>query len=92
MSGSAGLSPFRVHVTDQILAALTEVTPRALSTTAVEARTGYGRGHGRLVHQLLTRLASAGAVDKITPPGTRPCFWRVRPADNMSQHRAAVAS
>ena len=81
-----------MHVTDQILAALTEAAPRALSTTAIEARTGYGRGHRRLVHQLLTRLASASAVDKITPPGTRPCFWRVRPADSISQHRAAVAS
>ena len=92
MSGTAGLSAFRVHVTDQVLAALAEAAPEALSTTAVEARTGYGRSHGPLVYQLLARLAAAGAVDKITPPGIRPCFWRARPADGLRQRLAAVAS
>ena len=85
MSG-AKLSPFRVHVADQILAALTEAAPLPLSTGAVEDRTGYGRG---LVYQVLTRLTAAGAVDRVTPPGIKPCFWRARPADG--QHRAEVA-
>lgn len=43
MSGTARLSPFRVHVADQILAALTEAAPLPLSTMAIEDRTGYGR-------------------------------------------------
>ncbi len=92
MTGNARLSPFRVHVTDQILAALAEAAPEALSTPALEDRTGYGTDYGHLVYQLLTRLASAGAVDKNTPPGTRPCYWRARQADGMRQHHAAVAS
>jgi hypothetical protein len=85
MSG-AKVSAFRVHVADQVLAALTEAAPLPLSTLAIEDRTGYGRG---LVYQVLTRLASAGQVDRVTPPGIRPCFWRARPADG--QHRAEVA-
>ena len=36
MSGTARLSPFRVHVADQILAALTEAAPLPLSTMAIE--------------------------------------------------------
>ena len=86
MSGTARLSPFRVHVADQILAALTEAAPLPLSTGAIEDRTGYGRG---LVYQMLTRLASADEVDRVTPRGIKPCFWRARPADG--RHRAEVA-
>lgn len=86
MSGTARLSPFRVHVADQILAALTEAAPLPLSTMAIEDRTGYGRG---LVYQMLIRLASAGEVDRVTPRGIKPCFWRARPADG--HHRAEVA-
>jgi hypothetical protein len=86
MSGTARLTPFRVHVADQILAALTEAAPLPLSTMAVEDRTGYGRG---LVYQMLIRLASAGDVDKVAPRGIKPCFWRARPADG--HHHAEVA-
>jgi len=77
MSG-AKLSAFRVHVADQILAALTEAAPLPLSTGAIQDRTGYGHG---LIYQMLTRLASAGEVEKVTPQGIKPCFWRARPAD-----------
>ena len=78
MSGTARMTPFRVHVADQVLAALTEAAPLPLSTLAIEDRTGYGRS---LVYQVLTRLASAGEVEKVTPQGIKPCFWRARPAD-----------
>jgi len=86
MSGTARMTPFRVHVADQVLAALTEAAPLPLSTLAIEDRTGYGRS---LVYQVLTRLASAGHVDRVTPPGIKPCFWRACAAEG--QHRAEVA-
>jgi hypothetical protein len=73
---SARLSPFRVHVADQILAALAETAPMPLSTPAIQDRTGYGMRHGQLVYQLLTRLAAAGEVEKITTPGVKPVYWR----------------
>jgi hypothetical protein len=73
---SAPLSPFRVHVADQILAALAETAPMPLSTPAIQDRTGYGMRHGQLVYQLLTRLAAAGEVEKITTPGVKPVYWR----------------
>ena len=71
MSGTARLTPFRVHVADQILAALTEASPLPLSTMAIEDRTGYGRG---LVYQMLTRLASAGDVEQGHPSGHQALF------------------
>lgn len=69
------LNPFRVHVTDQILAALAD-SPVPLPTPEVEQRTGYGRRHGQLVYQLLTRLAAAGEVEKVGVPGMKPVYWR----------------
>lgn len=83
--GAAKLSAFRVHVADQILAALTEAAPLPLSTVAVQDRTGYGRD---VVYQVLTRLTSAGHAERVTPRGINPCFWRARPANS---HRAEVA-
>jgi len=76
MSGRTKLGPFRVHVTDQILAALAEAAPLPLSTPAIEDRTGYGRRYGQLVYQTLIRLTSAGEAERVTPPGTKPCYWR----------------
>jgi hypothetical protein len=73
---TAPLSPFKVHVADQVLAALAEAAPMPLSTPALQDRTGYGPRHGQLVYQLLTRLAAAGEVEKITTPGVRPVYWR----------------
>ena len=35
-------APFRVHVTDQVLAALAEAAPMPLSTREIQDRTGYG--------------------------------------------------
>ena len=84
--GAAKLSAFRVHVADQILAALTEAAPLPLSTVTVQDRTGCSRD---VVYQVLTRLASAGQVERVTPRGINPCFWRARPADG--QHQAEVA-
>ncbi len=72
---SAPLSPFRIHVTDQILAALADAAPMPLSTPQIQDRTGYGLRYGQLVYQLLTRLAAAGEVEKVTAR-TRPCYWR----------------
>jgi len=68
-------NPFRVHVTDQILAALAD-SPVPLPTPEIEQRTGYGRRHGQLVYQLLTRLAAAGEVEKIGVRGMKPVYWR----------------
>ena len=73
---SAPLSPFRVHVADQVLAALAEAAPMPLSTPAIQDRTGYGVRHGQLVYQMLTRLAVAGEVEKISTPGVKPVYWR----------------
>ena|SRR6516162_3320133 len=73
---SAPLSPFKVHVADQILAALADAPPMPLSTPALQDRTGYGPRHGQLVYQLLTRLAASGEVEKITTPGVKPIYWR----------------
>jgi hypothetical protein len=47
---SAPLSPFKVHVADQVLAALAEAAPMPLSTPALQDRTGYGPRHGQLVY------------------------------------------
>jgi hypothetical protein len=72
---TARRDPFRTHVADQVLAALAEAgTP--LSTPALEDRTGYGARHGQLVYQVLTRLAAAGEVEKLSTPGVRPVYWR----------------
>ena len=67
--------PFRTHVTDQVLAALAEAgTP--MSTPAIQYETGYGARYGQLVYTALTRLAASGDVEKITPPGGKPVYWR----------------
>ncbi len=64
---------FRVHVADQVLAALADAP---LSTPAIQDRTGYGMRYGQLVYQVLTRLAAAGQVERSTPPGVKPVCWR----------------
>jgi hypothetical protein len=68
--------PFKTHVADQILAALAEAAPMPLSTPVLQDRTGYGPRHGQLVYTVLTRLAAAGEVEKITTPGVKPVCWR----------------
>jgi hypothetical protein len=67
---------FRVHVADQVLAALAEAAPMPLSTPALQDRTGYGMRYGQLVYTVLTRLAASGEVEKITTPGVKPVYWR----------------
>ena len=67
--------PFRVHVADQVLAALADVAPMPLSTPAIQQRTGYGIRHGQLVYQVLARLAAEGRAEKVTAR-TKPCYWR----------------
>jgi hypothetical protein len=73
---TAPLNPFRVHVADQVLAALGEAAPGTLSTPAIQDRTGYGIRHGQVVYQILARLAESGEVEKVTPANARPCYWR----------------
>jgi hypothetical protein len=68
--------PFHLHVADQVLAALADAGPAPLSTPDIQDRTGYGMRHGQLVYQVLTRLAAARQVEKITDPGTKPVYWR----------------
>ena len=68
--------PFKVHVADQVLAALAEAAPMPMSTPDVERHTGYGRRHGQLVYTVLTRLTAAGDVEKIATPGVKPVYWR----------------
>jgi hypothetical protein len=72
----APLNPFRVHVADQVLAALAEVAPVPLSTPQVQERTGYGMRYGHLVYQVLVRLAAAGQVERSALPGVKPVYWR----------------
>jgi hypothetical protein len=67
---------FRVHVADQVLAALAEAAPMPLSTPQVQERTGYGVRHGQLVYQVLTRLTAAGQVERSAAPGVKPVCWR----------------
>jgi hypothetical protein len=72
---TAGRDPFRTHVADQVLAALAEAgTP--MSTPAIQYETGYTARYGQLVYLVLTQLARAGEVEKITAPGVRPVYWR----------------
>jgi hypothetical protein len=68
---------FRVHVGDQVLAALAEAAPRPLSTPDIAIRTGYGlrSGHGQLISRVLAGLLAAGEVEKLGT-GTRPVYWR----------------
>ena len=73
---TARLDPFKVHVADQVLAALAEAAPLPLSTPALQDRTGYGPRFGQLVYTVLTRLAAAGEVEKLATPGVRPVYWR----------------
>jgi hypothetical protein len=68
--------PFKTHVADQGLAALAEAAPMPLSTLALQDGSGYGPRYGQLVYHLLTRLASAGDVEKISTPGVKPVYWR----------------
>ena len=68
--------PFRIHVADQVLAALAEAAPLPLSTPALQDRTGYGPHYGQLVYTVLTQLAKTGEVEKITAPGMKPVYWR----------------
>jgi hypothetical protein len=73
---SARPDPFRVHVADQVLAALAEAAPVPLSTTQVQERTGYGMRYGQLAYQVLVRLAAAGQVERSAAAGVKPVFWR----------------
>ncbi len=73
---TAPLDPFKVHVADQVLAALAEAAPMLLSTPALQDRTGYGPRYGQLVYTVLGQLAKAGEVEKITAPGVKPVYWR----------------
>jgi hypothetical protein len=57
--------PFRIHVADQVPAALAEAVPLPLSAPDVEKRTGYGRRNGQVVCTVLARLAACGEVEKI---------------------------
>src|SRR5260370_18638287 len=67
---------FRVHVADQVRAALAETAPMPLSTPAIQDRTGYGSRYGQLVYQVLAALAKAGEVEKLATPGVKPVYWR----------------
>ncbi len=73
---SARPDPFKVHIADQVLAALAETAPLPLSTPAIQDRTGYGMRYGQLVYTVLTRLAAVGEVEKIATPGVKPVYWR----------------
>jgi len=66
--------PFRIHVADQVLAALAGSAPRPMSTPQIQEATGYGARYGQLVYQVLTRLLAAGEVEKLG--ARRPVFWR----------------
>lgn len=66
---------FRVHVADQVLAALAESgTP--MPTTAVEDRTGYDKRYPQLVYQTLTRLERSGDVERVSAARHKPVYWR----------------
>jgi hypothetical protein len=67
-------SPFRVHVADQVLAALAGSAPRPMSTPQIQEATGYGPRYGQLVYQVLTCLLAAGEVEKLG--ARKPVFWR----------------
>ena len=69
---SARPDPFKVHIADQVLAALAETAPLPLSTPAIQDRTGYGMRYGQLVYTVLTRLAAAGEVEKIATRASSP--------------------
>ena len=45
---SARPDPFKVHIADQVLAALAETAPLPLSTPAIQDRTGYGMRYGEI--------------------------------------------
>jgi hypothetical protein len=67
-------SPFRVHVADQVLAALAGSASKPMSTPQIQEATGYGARYGQLVYQVLTGLLAAGEVEKLG--ATKPVFWR----------------
>jgi hypothetical protein len=67
--------PFRTHVADQVLAALAKAgTP--MSTPAIQDKTNYGVRYGQLIYNVLTRLAKAREVEKISAPGVKPVYWQ----------------
>ena len=71
-------NPFKVHVANQVLAALAGSAPRPMSTPQIQEATGYGPRYGQLVYQVLTRLLASGEVEKLG--ATKPVYWRrVRP-------------
>jgi hypothetical protein len=47
-----------------------------MSTPAIQYETGYGMRYGQLVYNVLTQLAKAGEVAKISAPGVKPVYWR----------------
>ena len=57
------------------MAVLAESAPMPLSTTAIQDRTGYGVRYGQLVYTVLTRLATAGQVERSAGRVT-PVYWR----------------
>lgn len=73
----AALSPFSLHVTDQITAVLRDAWPKPLSTGEIEARTGYGIRYGQMVYRMLHRLVARGEAEKVPRPGMRSCYWRL---------------
>lgn len=66
---------FRTHVADQLLAALGE-SDLPLTTPELQKLTGYGPQFGPLAYQVLTRLAKLGDVERMTPMGQKPAYWR----------------
>jgi hypothetical protein len=70
------MTPFHVHLADQVQAALAAAHPRALSAAQIQVEVAYGMRYLKTIRVLLAELAADGAVEKITPPGTRPAFWR----------------
>jgi hypothetical protein len=71
------LSPFSVHVTDQVLAVLAEAWPLPVPTGEIEDRTGYGPRHGQVAYRMLQRLARLGEVEKIVMPDVKSRYWRL---------------
>ena len=65
---------FRVHVADQLLAALA-ASDLPLPTPELETLTGYDKRFGPLAYQVLACLARAGEVERVNP-GQKPAYWR----------------
>ncbi len=71
---SARPDPFKVHVADQVMAALAGAGA-PLSTPQLQVATGYGPRYGQLVYTVLTRLAKDGRVERSGGPGPA-VYWR----------------